>query len=196
MLLTFDKIRGVEFDRATQAVTDLAARMGGDLQGAAIQVGKALQDPTTGLTALRRSGVSFSESQIESSRALRHGAGGEGQRVILKELEHQFGGSAAAARDTLGGALEGLKNAFGDLFEVTRGGSRAPSTDQRDHEVARRERAFDEHLRDQYGHRVEQHRDCRAEGEQLPLDRSHEGTRKRARAREGAERADRVRPEH
>jgi hypothetical protein len=35
MLLTFDKIRGAEFDRATKSVTDLAARMGGDLQGAA-----------------------------------------------------------------------------------------------------------------------------------------------------------------
>jgi hypothetical protein len=124
MLLTFDKIRGMEFDRATQAVADLAARMGGDLQGAAVQVGKALQDPTTGLTALRRSGVSFSESQIAVIRNLYEtGRVAEGQRVILKELEHQFGGSAAAARDTFGGALAGLKNAFGDLFEVTRGGS-------------------------------------------------------------------------
>jgi hypothetical protein len=126
MLLTFDKIRGTEFDRATAAVTDLAARMGGDLQGAAIQVGKALQDPTTGLTALRRSGVSFSESQIDVIKQLYEtGQVAEGQRVILKELEHQFGGSAAAARDTLGGALAGLKNAFGDLFEVTKSGSQS-----------------------------------------------------------------------
>lgn len=124
MLLTFDKIRGVEFDRATAAITDLAARMGGDLQGAAVQVGKALQDPTTGLTALRRSGVSFSESQLEVIKQLYEtGQVAEGQRVILKELEHQFGGSAAAARDTLGGALAGLKNAFGDLFELTKGSS-------------------------------------------------------------------------
>jgi hypothetical protein len=124
MLLTFDKIRGVEFDRATAAVTDLAARMGGDLQGAAIQVGKALQDPTTGLSALRRSGVSFSESQIAVIKQLyATGQAAEGQRVILAELEHQFGGSAAAARDTLGGALKSLSNAWGDLFEVSRNGS-------------------------------------------------------------------------
>lgn len=124
LLLTFDKIRGVEFDRATRAVTDLATRMGGDLQAAAIQVGKALQDPEHGLTALRRSGVSFSAVQIDVIKKLYEtGQVAEGQRVILKELEHQFGGSAAAARDTLGGALSGLKNAWGDLFEVTRGGS-------------------------------------------------------------------------
>jgi hypothetical protein len=129
MLLSFDKIRGANFDQATKAVTDLAARMGGDLQGAAVQVGKALQDPTTGLTALRRSGVSFSASQIEVIKQLyATGRAAEGQRVILAELEHQFGGSAAAARDTLGGALAGLKNAWGDLFEVTRDGSQGTVT--------------------------------------------------------------------
>ena len=120
MLLTFDKIRGTRFDQATQAVADLAARMGGDLQGAAVQVGKALQDPATGLTALRRSGVSFSESQIALIKQMYDtNRVAEGQTIILKELEHQFGGSAAAARNTLGGALTGLKNAFGDLFEGT-----------------------------------------------------------------------------
>lgn len=120
MLLTFDKIKGANFDRATAAITDLATRMGGDLQGAAIQVGKALQDPATGLTALRRSGVSFSESQVEVIKNLYDtGRAAEGQVVILKELEHQFGGSAAAARGTLGGALKGLSNDFGDLFEQT-----------------------------------------------------------------------------
>jgi predicted DNA-binding protein (UPF0278 family) len=40
-------------------------------------------------------------------------------------MEHQFGGSAAAARNTLGGALTGLKNSFGDLFEVSSGSSAA-----------------------------------------------------------------------
>ncbi|MDB4913106.1 MAG: hypothetical protein JWM95_750 [Gemmatimonadetes bacterium] len=120
MLLTFDKIRGAKFDQATQAVADLAARMGGDLQGAAVQVGKALQDPATGLTALRHSGVSFTESQVAMIKQMYEtNRVAEGQAIILKELEHQFGGSAAAARNTLGGALAGLKNDFGDIFEGT-----------------------------------------------------------------------------
>jgi hypothetical protein len=124
LLLTFDKIKGVQFAQATKAVADLAARMGGDLQGAAVQVGKALQDPDTGLTALRRSGVSFSEQQIQVIKSLYDtGRAAEAQTIILKELEHEFGGSAAAARDTLGGALTGLKHAFGDLFEISRGSS-------------------------------------------------------------------------
>jgi hypothetical protein len=47
----------------------------------------------------------------------------DAQRIILAELTKEFGGSAAAARNTLGGALQGLKNDFGDLFEVSSGGS-------------------------------------------------------------------------
>jgi hypothetical protein len=120
LLLTFDKIQGVNFDRATQDIADLATRMGGDLQGAAVQVGKALQDPEHGLTALRRTGVSFSEGQVAVIKHLFDtGQAAKGQQIILQELEHQFGGSAAAARDTLGGALSYLKNQFGDLFEIS-----------------------------------------------------------------------------
>lgn len=124
VLLTFTKIAGPEFDRAQIAIGDLATRMGGDLQGAAVQVGKALNDPINGVSALQRVGVSFTESQKEMIKSLvATGQVAEAQRLILKELETEFGGSAVAARDTLGGALAGLKNAWGDLFEVTRGAS-------------------------------------------------------------------------
>src|ERR1043166_2488190 len=120
LLLTFDKIRGETFPGATQAVLDLATRMGGDLQGAALQVGKALQDPEHGLLALRRAGVSFSEAQQEIIKNLfATGHAAEGQALILKELTHEFGGSAAAARETLGGAIKGLENDFKDLLEQT-----------------------------------------------------------------------------
>jgi len=34
------------------------------------------------------------------------------QTIILAELEKQFGGSAEAARNTLGGALASLRNAL------------------------------------------------------------------------------------
>lgn len=124
MLLAFDKIKGDQFDRATAAVTDLATRMGGDLSGAAIKVGKALQDPEHGLVQLRKSGVSFSDAQIAVIKNLYDtGHAAEAQNLILDELAKKFGGAAAAARDTLGGALAGLKNAWGDLFEVSRGAS-------------------------------------------------------------------------
>lgn len=121
ILLTFKQVRGDEFDEATRAVLNLATRMGGDLKGAALQVGKALEDPTTGLLALRRSGVSFTEAQRDLIKSLvETGHQAEAQRVILKELESQFGGSATAARDTLGGALAYLGDQWGELLEVSR----------------------------------------------------------------------------
>jgi len=120
ILLTFPKIKGENFEQASVAVLDLATRMGGDLRGAAVQLGKALQDPTTGLTALTRSGVSFSAQQKQVITDLVDtGRTAEAQRLILAELEVQFGGSAKAARETLGGSLTAVKNALGDAMEAT-----------------------------------------------------------------------------
>lgn len=118
VLLTFTKIGGETFPKATEAVLDMATAMQMDLKSASIQVGKALNDPILGVTALGRAGVQFSEDQKEMIRSLvETGDVAGAQVIILKELETQFGGSARAARDTLGGALESLKNAFGDLLE-------------------------------------------------------------------------------
>jgi len=90
-----------------------------DLKGAAIQVGKALNDPKIGLTALQRSGITFSDSQKQVIEKLQEtGKYAEAQRLIIKELESQFGGSAEKAAKNFGGALSQLRNKFGDLFEI------------------------------------------------------------------------------
>lgn len=118
ILLTFDKVRGEGFERTIKVAADLSARLGTDLKTAVRQVGLALQDPTTGLIALRRSGIAFSESQKDLIKKLVDtGQAAKAQQIILGELERRFAGSAAAARNTLGGALAGLKNQIGDLFE-------------------------------------------------------------------------------
>lgn len=117
-LLTFTKIGGDVVPRATEAILDLATKMGGDLKGAAVQVGKALNDPIKGVAMLGKSGVQFSEDQQQMITALvETGRLAEAQTVILAELETQFGGSAKAARDTFGGAVTALQNALGDLLE-------------------------------------------------------------------------------
>jgi hypothetical protein len=121
LLLTFQHITPENLLRATSAVTDLAARMGGDLSGAALQVGKALEDPERGLLALRRAGVVFSATEQGVIKDLFDtGKAAQAQEMILEGLEKRFKGSAAAARDTLGGALHGLAMATVDLFETTR----------------------------------------------------------------------------
>jgi hypothetical protein len=129
MLLTFTKIGGDVFPKATQAVLDMAQAMGSDAKSAAIQVGKALNDPIAGVAALGRVGVQFSESQkamiaslVETNQL------GAAQTIVLRELETQFGGSAAAARNTLGGALINLKETFKELFEVSREGAQPAIT--------------------------------------------------------------------
>jgi len=118
MLLSFRQIGEEAFPRAQQSILDVATAMGTDLKSATIQVGKALNDPKLGLDALTRSGITFSDEQKTLIKSLVDaGQMAKAQAVILKELETQFGGSAEAARNTLGGALKSLKNSFGDLLE-------------------------------------------------------------------------------
>lgn len=124
VLLTFNKVRGEGFERTIKAAADLSTRFGGDLVSTTKLLGKALQDPIRGLTQLRRAGVSFTDSQkttIESF--VQGGQSAKAQALILAEVEKRFNGAAAAARNTLGGALAGLTNAFGDLFEGTEKGT-------------------------------------------------------------------------
>ena len=119
VMLTFTKIGKETFPRATQATIDLATRMGTDLKSAALQVGKALNDPIRGLDGLGRAGIQFTDQQKDLIKSLAAtGEMAKAQSLILKELETQFGGSAKAARETFGGAIEGLGNAFGDLMEA------------------------------------------------------------------------------
>lgn len=115
-LLTFGKIAGDEFRRAQIAAADLATRMGGDLQAATILVGKALNDPVRGMGALRKAGVQLDESQQKLVKTMVAGGNVAGaQRILLRELESQFGGSARAAQDT--DPYDSLRDSLNDLSE-------------------------------------------------------------------------------
>lgn len=99
-LLTFGNVSGEAFDRAQQAAVNLSARLGQDLQSSAIQLGKALNDPVKGITALSRVGVSFTEQQQAQIKAMTAAGDVAGaQSLILGELEKQYGGAAKAQRD-------------------------------------------------------------------------------------------------
>jgi hypothetical protein len=117
-LLTFTNISGEQFQRTQKAALDLATRLDGDLKGASIQLGKALNDPVANLSALSRSGIQFSEEQKAVIKSLAEsGQLAEAQTLILDELNKQYGGSAEAAAKADGGITQ-LANAFGDLQEV------------------------------------------------------------------------------
>lgn len=122
LLLTFTKIGKDIFPQATTAVLDMATALGEDTKSASIQLGKALQDPILGITALRRVGVNFSDAQKDVIKNLVDtGHAAEAQKLILKELHTEFGGSAKAAGDTFAGSIAKLKNSFDDLQETIGG---------------------------------------------------------------------------
>ena len=124
MLLTFTNIGadGGIFDQTTGIMLDMSQAMGQDLSSTAIQLGKALNNPTEGLTSLTRVGVAFTDEQKNMIQALQESGDMAGaQQIILNELKTEFGGSAEAAGKTFAGALAISKNAIGNVFETIGG---------------------------------------------------------------------------
>ena len=115
-LLTFTKVTGTNFDKAQVAILNLSTRLGTDLTSASIQVGKALNDPIKGVTALGRAGVQFTAQQKELITTLTESGDIAGaQAIILAELETQFGGAAEAAANV--DPYTQLANEIGNLSE-------------------------------------------------------------------------------
>jgi hypothetical protein len=108
---------GGAFDRATVAALDLAAAGFGSAETNAVQLGKALEDPIKGITALARSGVTFTEQEKEKIKVLvESGELLEAQNMVLGAIEKQVGGTAAASAssfDKIKLALDGVADAIG-----------------------------------------------------------------------------------
>jgi hypothetical protein len=109
VLLTFGNIGGKVFPQATTAALNMSTMLGQDLQSSIIQVGKALNDPVAGMTALSRVGVSFSQTEKDTIKTMMaHNNIAGAQAVIMSELNKQFGGAAVAAGTTFGGQMQRL----------------------------------------------------------------------------------------
>ena len=119
LLLTFTNVRKDAFEPTLEAAMNLNAALGGGdegLQGTLIQVAKAVQDPVRGMTALRRSGVSFTKEQEEQVKAMVAANDMMGaQGLILGELEKQFGGAAEAANQGVGASQKRFSDAIEDM---------------------------------------------------------------------------------
>lgn len=119
LLSTFLEIRGPQFKEALERIMDMSAVLGGDLRTNAIQLAKALNDPIRGITALRRVGVSFTEQQIEMSKAfVLNNEMAKAQQVILDELGVEMAGVERAMALTTKGTLARMKNALADIAET------------------------------------------------------------------------------
>ena len=126
VMMTFRSVTGDTFTQAIDLAADLATVMGGDITSATQQLGRALEDPERGITALRRSGVSFTEAQQDLIKSLMEtNRLAEAQAIILNELAGQVGGvarreaeSLAGAFDTLGQANQEAREALANYFDL------------------------------------------------------------------------------
>jgi hypothetical protein len=122
LLGTFTKVKKEVFLDSLPLIQDMATKLAGDgpldLKGATLQVGKALNDPIKGITALARAGVSFTEQQKEQIKTMvKAGDVAGAQKLILNELKNEFGGAAEAAAKT-GGGWKGFLLTMEDVREV------------------------------------------------------------------------------
>jgi hypothetical protein len=110
------------FPAATETVLDMSQALGQDLKTSSVQLGKALNDPIKGITALSRVGVSFTDEQKDMIRTMVEAGDVAGaQAVILGELQKEFGGAARAAGETFAGQLTILQNELGNVVETIGG---------------------------------------------------------------------------
>lgn len=117
LLLTFRNVRNEAgknndvFDQSVRITADLSKRMGIDLSSASVLVGKSLNDPIRGVTALTRVGVTFTNQQRAQIKAMVESGNIIGaQKVILAELRSEVGGAAEAYGKTLAGQMSILRN--------------------------------------------------------------------------------------
>lgn len=117
VLLGFTNITGEAFDGASEAVLDMATVMGMDLTSAVQTIGKALDDPVSGLDSLRRQGFKFTDEQkAELGQLVKNGKQYEAQKIILDTLATSYGGAAKAGQDSFAKqrhAVENLQDAIG-----------------------------------------------------------------------------------
>ena len=114
---TADQVGGA-FDRATMAAIDMAAAGFGSAEGNAVQLGKALNDPIKGINSLTKSGITFTNKQKEMITAMvETGKMGQAQNEILKAIETQVKGTAAATA-TASGRITQSFNQIVEAFAI------------------------------------------------------------------------------
>ncbi len=116
MLMLYGNISNEAMPRATKAMANMAALMGGDMQSAAAQLGKALEGHTEGL---RRVGIMVDQNVYKQRGAI----------GVLEEIEKKVSGQAEALAQgsgkwkVLGTQVDETKEGLGKLFNRMAEGS-------------------------------------------------------------------------
>lgn len=117
LFATFGNITDQMVMDLTPALADLAAQFtGGNMEAAAKMLGKALDNPIKGLTAMSRVGVTFTDQQrVMITGMMEAGKVAEAQGVIMEALTPQIDGAAEASQT----AGKRFSNAWGEIREAT-----------------------------------------------------------------------------
>lgn len=121
MLLRFTKIgkRGGVFEQATRAALDYSVATGKDMSQASLMLGKALQDPIKGTGALGKAGIKLTDAQKTQVAAwVKSGQTMKAQKLILREVEKRYKGTAKAVGQTTAGQIERAKRAFENMSQT------------------------------------------------------------------------------
>lgn len=119
ILLTFRNVGREVFGETLSLAQDLAAAGFGSLETNALSLGKALNDPVLGLSALSRQGVTFTQVQKDMVKEMVAAGDAAGaQRMILDELQQQVGGAGVAAGGGLNGAVDTLGERWTHAMEI------------------------------------------------------------------------------
>jgi hypothetical protein len=116
-LITYNKVTGDAFKRTLELSQDLAEVGFGSLEENANRLGKALQDPLRGISALAEVGVSFTATQKAMIRSMVDaGETAKAQGLILDALAGQVGG-AGKSQGGLAAGFDLLGQRVGEFFE-------------------------------------------------------------------------------
>lgn len=128
VMQTFKSVYGETFKESIKVAQDMAAVMGTDVKQAAIQLGKALEDPVSQMNALKRSGISFTDQQKDMITALvESGDKVKAQAMLLKMLKDQLGGAAEGEAKGMAGSVDTLSHNWRELTETMANTSAAKS---------------------------------------------------------------------
>lgn len=120
ILTTFKSVSGQTFERTIQLAQDMASTFQNvSLTSATTQLAKALEDPQRGLTALTRTGVTFSEQQREQILLFaEQGDMAQAHKLILEQVAGQMSGASSAAAAGLKGKYDSLTQSYENFLNV------------------------------------------------------------------------------
>jgi hypothetical protein len=119
LFTSFGNIAVEQYERVALAAADVAQQSGTDVSSALMQMAKAINAPSQGLTALNRAGVQFNDTQKEMIKSMEEVGNVAGaQEIIFKEIDEFYKGVAVSAAQGFLGKMDSLGEKFVDVFKA------------------------------------------------------------------------------